>query len=215
MYIYIFFLLVSLVVIGRIAYIQYIWKPNPAFIEHFQPSKHKARIEPERGSIMDHNGRLLAISTPLYDIYMDCYVQKEANEKNQKTGKKDEEEWLQKARLLSGGLARVLAKEGKDSTYYWNRIRDGRANRRRYVGIVKGIDHGTLLELKALPLFNEAGHKGGLIVEKQERRLYPYGSLARRVIGYVKNNDDTSAIHIGIEGKYHYLLHGKRGTAWE
>ena len=215
MYFYIFFLLVSLVVIGRVAYIQYIWKPNPAFIEHFQPSKHKARIEPERGSILDHNGRLLAISTPLYDIYMDCYVQKEANEKNQKTGKKDEEEWLQKARLLSGGLARVLAKEGKDSTYYWNRIRDGRANRRRYVGIVKGIDHGTLLELKALPLFNEAGHKGGLIVEKLERRLYPYGSLARRVIGYVKNNDDTSAIHIGIEGKYHYLLHGKRGTAWE
>ena len=215
MYFYLIFLLISLVVIGRIVYIQYIWKPNPEFVEHFQPSKQKAKIEPERGAILDHNGKLLAISTPLYNIYMDCYVQKEANEKNQKTGRKDEEEWLKKARLLSGGLSRVLVKEGKDSTYYWNRIRDGRANKRRYVAIVKNIDHGTLLKLKTLPLFNEPGHRGGLIVEKQERRLYPYGSLARRVIGYVKNNDDTSAIHIGIEGKYHYLLHGERGIAWE
>lgn len=215
MYFYIIFFLISLVVIGRIIYIQYIWKPEPEFIRHFQPSKQIARIEPERGAILDHNGRLLAISTPLYNIYMDCYVQKEANEKNQKTGKEDEEKWLGKARALSNGLAEVLAKEGKDAGYYWNRIRDGRANKRRYVSIVKNIDHGTLLELKELPLFNEPSHRGGLIVEKQERRLYPYGSLARRVIGYVKNNDDTSAIHIGIEGRYHYLLHGKKGIAWE
>ena len=165
MYFYLIFLLISLVVIGRIVYIQYIWKPNPEFVEHFQPSKKKAKIEPERGAILDHNGKLLAISTPLYNIYMDCYVQKEANEKNQKTGRKDEEEWLKKARLLSGGLSRVLVKEGKDSTYYWNRIRDGRANKRRYVAIVKNIDHGTLLKLKTLPLFNEPGHRGGLIVE--------------------------------------------------
>ena len=159
MYFYIIFFLISLVVIGRIIYIQYIWKPEPEFIRHFQPSKQIARIEPERGAIMDHNGRLLAISTPLYNIYMDCYVQKEANEKNQKTCKEDEEKWLGKARALSNGLAEVLAKEGKDAGYYWNKIRDGRANKRRYVSIVKNIDHGTLLELKELPLFNEPSHK--------------------------------------------------------
>lgn len=215
MYFYLFFLAVSVIVIGRIAYIQYIWEPNDKFVRHFQPSKQIARIEPERGSIIDHNGRLLAISTPLYNIHMDCYVQKEANSKNEKTGKADEEEWLNKAKMLSGGLARVLAKEGKDSTYYWNRIRNGRAARKRFVSIVKGIDHGTLLELKQLPLFNEPSHKGGLIVVKEEKRLYPYDGLARRVIGYVKNNNDTSAIHVGIEGKYHYRLHGEDGKAWE
>jgi cell division protein FtsI (penicillin-binding protein 3) len=31
----------------------------------------------------------------------------------------------------------------------------------------------------------------------------------------VKNNNDTSAIHVGIEGKYHYLLHGTKGIAWK
>ena len=214
MHFYMLFLAVSLVVIGKIIYIQYIWEPNPKFVKDFKPAKQKANIEPERGPIRDHNGRLLAISTPLYNIRMDCYVQKEHNEQDGEKGRKAEEKWLENARLLSGGLARVLHEPDKDSLYYWNLIRKSRAEKKKYVSIARNIDHGTLLELQELPLYNLPRHKGGLIVEKVERRLYPYGSLARRVIGYVRNNDDTSAIHVGIEGKYHYLLHGRKGVEW-
>ena len=214
MHFYMLFLAVSLVVIGKIIYIQYIWEPNPKFVKDFKPAKQKEVIEPERGSILDHNGRLLAISTPLYNIRMDCYVQKEHNEQDGEKGRKAEEKWLENARLLSGGLARVLHEPDKDSLYYWNLIRKSRAEKKKYVSIARNTDHGTLLELQELPLYNLPRHKGGLIVEKVERRLYPYGSLARRVIGYVRNNDDTSAIHVGIEGKYHYLLHGRKGVEW-
>ena len=214
MHFYMLFLAVSLVVIGKIIYIQYIWEPNPKFVKDFKPAKQKEVIEPERGSILDHNGRLLAISTPLYNIRMDCYVQKEHNEQDGEKGRKAEEKWRENARLLSGGLARVLHEPDKDSLYYWNLIRKSRAEKKKYVSIARNIDHGTLLELQELPLYNLPRHKGGLIVEKVERRLYPYGSLARRVIGYVRNNDDTSAIHVGIEGKYHYLLHGRKGVEW-
>lgn len=214
MHFYMLFLAVSLVVIGKIIYIQYIWEPNPKFVKDFKPAKQKEVIEPERGSILDHNGRLLAISTPLYNIRMDCYVQKEHNEQDGEKGRKAEEKWLENARLLSGGLARVLHEPDKDSLYYWNLIRKSRAEKKKYVSIARNIDHGTLLELQELPLYNLPRHKGGLIDEKVERRLYPYGSLARRVIGYVRNNDDTSAIHVGIEGKYHYLLHGRKGVEW-
>lgn len=214
MHFYMLFLAVSLVVIGKIIYIQYIWEPNPKFVKDFKPAKQKEVIEPERGSILDHNGRLLAISTPLYNIRMDCYVQKEHNEKGGEKGMKAEEKWLENARLLSGGLARVLNEPDKDSLYYWNLIRKSRTAKKQYVSIARNIDHGTLLELQELPLYNLPRHKGGLIVEKVERRLYPYGGLARRVIGYVRNNDDTSAIHVGIEGKYHYLLHGRKGVEW-
>ena len=215
MHFYVIFLAISLVVIGKILYIQYIWEPNPKFVKDFTPAKQKEIIEPERGTIIDHNGRLLAISTPLYNIYMDCYVLKEYNDQNGDKGKEAEDKWLEKARLLSGGLERVLKEPGKDSLYYWTLIRTRRAEKRRYVPIAKNIDHGTLLELRKLPLFNLPNHKGGLIVEKVDKRLYPYGNLARRVIGYVKNNNDTSAIHVGIEGKYHYLLHGTKGLAWK
>ena len=214
MHFYMLFLAVSLVVIGKIIYIQYIWEPNPKFVKDFKPAKQKEVIEPERGSILDHNGRLLAISTPLYNIRMDCYVQKEHNEQDGEKGRKAEDKWLENARILSGGLARVLHEPDKDSLYYWNLIRKSRAEKKKYVSIARNIDHGTLLELQELPLYNLPRHKGGLIVEKVERRLYPYGGLARRVIGYVRNNDDTSAIHVGIEGKYHYLLHGTKGVEW-
>jgi cell division protein FtsI (penicillin-binding protein 3) len=215
MHFYMIFLAISLVVIGRILYIQYIWEPNPKFVKDFKPAKQKEIIEPERGTIVDHNGRLLAISTPLYNIYMDCYVQKEYNDNNGEKGKKAEDEWLQNARLLSGGLERVLKEPGKDSLYYYTLINTRRIEKRRYVPIARNIDHGKLLELRQLPLFNLPSRKGGLIVEKVDKRLYPYGNLARRVIGYVKNNNDTSAIHVGIEGKYHYLLHGTKGIAWK
>ena len=215
MHLRLIFLAVSVVVACKIIYLQYIWEPNPKFVKDFKPAKQKEVIEPERGSIMDHNGRLLAISTPLYNIRMDCYVQKEHNEQDKEKGAEEEEKWLKNARLLSGGLARTLNEPGKDSLYYWNLIRKSRTEKKRYVSIARNIDHGVLLELQELPLFNLPGHKGGLIVEKVDRRLYPYGGLARRVIGYVKNNDDTSAIHVGIEGKYHYLLHGTKGVAWK
>ena len=215
MHLRLIFLAVSVVVACKIIYLQYIWEPNPKFVKDFKPTKQKEVIEPERGSILDHNGRLLAISTPLYNIRMDCYVQKEHNEQDKEKGAEAEEEWLKNARLLSGGLARTLKEPGKDSLYYWNLIRKSRTEKKRYVSIARNIDHGVLLELQELPLFNLPGHKGGLIVEKVDRRLYPYGGLARRVIGYVKNNDDTSAIHVGIEGKYHYLLHGTKGVAWK
>ena len=215
MFFHILFLLLAFIVVGRIIYIQWIWDPNPKFVDHFRPSKHKEVIEPRRGSILDHNGRLLAISTPLYNIYMDCYVQKEANAKNKTKGLENEKEWMEKAELLSKGLAEILQEEGKDATYYLNRIKDGRANKKRFVKMATGIDHGKLLQMKQLPLFNEPQHKGGLIVEKVDRRLYPYGTLARRVIGYVKNNSDTSQIHIGIEGKFNHDLRGEKGIAWE
>lgn len=215
MHFYVIFLAISLLVIGKILYIQYIWEPNPKFVKDFKPAKQKEIIEPERGTIIDHNGKLLAISTPLYNIYMDCYVQKEYNDSKGEKGKEAETKWMENARLLSGGLARVLKEPKKDSLYYWTLIRKSRTEKKRYVPIVKNIDHGTLLELRKLPLYNLPKHKGGLIVQKIDRRLYPYGSLARRVIGYVKNNEDTSAIHVGIEGKYHYRLHGTKGIAWK
>lgn len=215
MYFYVLFLLASVTIAGRILYIQYIWKPDHKFAHHFRPEKKRAVIEPRRGSVIDRNGKLLAISTPMYNIYMDCYVQKEANSMNGAKGAAAEREWVRKAGLLSKGLAETLQEHGRDSAYYMNRIMTGRVRKMQHRSIVMKTDHGTLLKLKELPLFNEPSYRGGLIVEEEEKRLYPYGSLARRVIGYVKNNKDTTSRHIGIEGRYDYVLHGKAGVEWQ
>ncbi|MBQ8170109.1 MAG: hypothetical protein IJZ98_05145 [Bacteroidales bacterium] len=68
------FLIASLLIVGKIVYLQFFWEPDPKYVNLFQPKKDRNEIEPQRGSIMDHNGKLLAISTPMYNIYMDCYV---------------------------------------------------------------------------------------------------------------------------------------------
>lgn len=212
MYFYLFFLFLSVVVTVKIYRIQNSWEPNEKFVKEFLPSKHLEQIRPREGSIMDHNGRILAISTPLYDIYMDCYVQKEHYDKDEKNGRKKNGEWLAKADALSARLAEMFPKKGKDSTYYSNLIRSSRAAGKRYVSIVKGVDHRTVEELKTLPLFNEAQHKGGLIVEPIENRMYPYEGLAKRIIGYVNKNIEEG--FIGIEGTYYREIKGTAGTKW-
>lgn len=209
------FLIIAIAAVTKIVITQYFWEPDPEYLHYFQPRKKKMDIDPDRGAIIDHNGNLLAMSTPMYNIYMDCYVLKEAHDADTRNGAKNEEEWVGKAKKLATMLPQVLKEEGKDESYYNTLIFNGRRNKRRYVPIAKNIDYDVLTELKKLPLYNEKQHKGGLIVEKVETRQYPYDELARRVIGYVKHNNDTLSRHIGIEGKYDYILHGKKGAEWK
>lgn len=209
------FLLMALASVVKIVITQYFWEPDPEYLNYFQPKKKKQDIDPDRGSIIDHNGNLLAMSTPMYNVYMDCYVQKEAHDADLKNGKKNEDEWVEKAENLARMLPEVLNEEGRNEAYYSSLIFNGRKNKRRYVSIAKNVDHDVLTRLRTLPLFNEKQHKGGLIVEKVETRQYPYDELARRVIGYVRHNKDTNSNHIGIEGKYDYVLHGKKGAEWK
>ena len=209
------FLIIAIAAVTKIVITQYFWEPDPEYLHYFQPRKKKMDIDPDRGAIIDHNGNLLAMSTPMYNIYMDCYVLKEAHDADTRNGAKNEEEWVGKAKKLAVMLPQVLKEEGKDEAYYNTLIFNGRRNKRRYVPIAKNIDYDVLTELKKLPLYNEKQHKGGLIVEKVETRQYPYDELARRVIGYVKHNNDTLSRHIGIEGKYDYILHGKKGAEWK
>lgn len=208
------FLVAAVLIVIQIVKIQYFWEPDPDYVEYFQPKKDKKEIEPLRGSILDHNGKLLALSTPMYNVHMDCYVLKEVHDKDKEKGQAREDQWISEAKKLAKALPEVLCEEGKDEAYYNDLIFTGRRLKKRYVPIAKGIDHGTLQELKALPLFCQGQYKSGMVVNKEETRQYPYEGLARRVIGYVKHNNDTNARHIGIEGKYDYILHGEHGIQW-
>ena len=215
-YAYWVFIVLSIVLLIQIVNLKVFWEPEPNTAWRFRPSKKKEIIKPERGSIIDHNGKLLAVSTPRYDIYMDCTVLKSKFATDKKDGKKNEEKWKEKARKLSAKLPSVLAKDEKNAEYYRKLILGGRNLNRQYVHITSGIDHETLLQLKTLPLFNEGPYKGGMIVKRIDSRQYPYKSLARSVIGYVKNNDDENRTRRrGIESKYDYMLHGTEGSEWK
>ena len=64
------FLALAIASVVMIVITQFIWEPDPKYLPFFHPYKEKMDIKPDRGAILDHNGKLLAMSTPMYDIYM-------------------------------------------------------------------------------------------------------------------------------------------------
>lgn len=221
-FLYCVFLVLSVILIGRIMNLQFFWEPDPQTVRYFQPKKHLEKTKPERGAVMDMNGRLLAISTPMYNIHMDCAVLKEEHNMAGSARATDSLEriWKDKARRLCNELPKVLAKDGKTSDYYYDLImrhRDSETIKgRRNVLITRNIDHNTYLKLCELPLFNEGQFKSGMIKTEVETRQYPYGKLAGRVIGDVRINKERpeESRYLGIEGQYDYILHGKEGSQW-
>ena len=150
-FLYCFFLVASVVIMIRIAYIQFIWEPDANTVKYFQPTRYESKTKPERGTIMDVNGKLLAISTPMYNINMDCTVMKEDYEVKYPKEKGDslEKLWRQKAKELSRELPKVLAKDGKTADYYYDLIMRNRDSKdlrgRKNVLITKNIYHDTYL----------------------------------------------------------------------
>ena len=204
---YVLLLIAAVVLILRLVYIQAFWKPEPKIAAALTPSNTVSYIEPARGNILDAEGRLLAISCPIYQFYMDCTVLKETNTPEQ------EQKWLAKARELADGLA--VEFPGKSADDYYKLIRDSRANGRKYVKIGSPVDRNAYNRIINLPLFREGRYRSGMIVEQEQIRQYPYGKLARRTIGFVRNNkSEVTNTHIGLEGKFDYVLHGQEGKEW-
>ena len=201
----ILFLALGAFIIVKIVKIQTGYEIDPKVVELFRPSEFKHVDRPVRGRILATDGRPLAISAPLYDIHMDCTVRKQ--EFIDKNNTQKEAEWRSKA----GDLAKALAAEFKDRSAadYEKAILGGRDKGSKYLKIKTNVDLSTLNRIKQFPLFREGANKGGMIVNRHEERIYPYDSLARRVIGYVKENN-----RIGLESSFDNVLHGRDGYEW-
>lgn len=219
LFIYIVVLFISALIVVKLIYIQKSWEPDKSIAKYFLPPAEKYTIAPDRGAIIGCGGEILAMSTPMYELRMDCTVRKEYFKKKMRknpTGDNLEQQWQDKAKAFSEGFAKVM---NMDASAIFKSIMDGRRKGNKYLRLGTDIDRGTLLKLESLPLMEEGRYKSGIIVEKHDSRKYPYGTLARRTIGYVKDNssqkeDEKGRSHIGIEGKYDYVLHGKEGEIW-
>ena len=91
MVLYVFYallLIITVAVLFKLVYFQLIWEPKPKIASALTPQIQKRIVEPVRGNIIDCEGRLLAMSYPVYDIHMDCTVMKAeyAKMKNKEKG---------------------------------------------------------------------------------------------------------------------------------
>ena len=203
---YVLLLLASVLLVARIIQIQVFFNPDQRIKSALTPSSTEKIIEPARGNIIDCEGRLLAISCPSYQFYMDCTVRKGQSEEK-------ERQWLESARELSEGLSEIFPETS--AAAFYKLITDSRKAGRKYVKIGTKVDRNGYNRIIALPLFREGRYKSGMICEQDNVRQYPYKELARRTIGFIRNvKSDAGNTHVGLEGKFDHVLRGVEGQEW-
>ncbi len=155
----------------------------------------KRIIEANRGDIRATDGRLLATSVPLYRILFDAVCPGITNE-------------VFNTKIDS--LAYCLSDLFQDRTklQYKNLLLHARRNNIRYLFLQKEVNYNTLKKVKKFPIFRRGKYKGGLIVEKVNKRKKPFINLATRTIGY----ENLNGTAVGLEGAYNKQLKGTNGV---
>lgn len=186
-------LLVVIGIIVRLVNIQFV---NGAEIKEMATYKTTDvfTIEANRGNIYDDHGSLLATSVPKYDIYFDPVAVEEA---------------VFASELVP--LSKKLSEHhGRTPAYYENLFRKARANKKRYVRVVRNLGYSEYMELKSFPIFKYGKYRGGLITEEYKEREYPLKGIAERTIGH-ERADQKGVYQVGLEGAFDEILRGKEG----
>ncbi|PKA82368.1 cell division protein FtsI (penicillin-binding protein 3) [Ulvibacter sp. MAR_2010_11] len=151
-------------------------------------------IPANRGNVYADDGSLLATSVPKYDIRFDAVTVSSENFKENLVP-------------LSNALSKAF---GKPSSYYQNSFRKARANKDRYMSVVKNLGYSDYIKVKNMPLFKLGPYKGGIIVEQRTVREHPMGKIAERTVGN-QRKDKPGYYSVGLEGAFDEFLRGKEG----
>lgn len=173
---------------------------------HAELSKVKV-IPPERGNILSANGTILATNLTYYNIRLDYRSEKFLDDTLRRYigplsdslalhfPLRDAEGW--KKRLLA-----PLDKEKKD--------------RPRAYPVLLHLTYEQTRLLRTFPFFNiKNPNRNGLVQNPEQRRVLPYGTMARRSIGRVGIDTINAETHgiTGLERALDSLLYGTPGIA--
>lgn len=162
-------------------------------------------ILPERGNILAADGSILATNLQYYTIRMDY-----------QTERFNETMLLDSLPALCDSLARYYPQRKAEEwkAYIKAPLKLDKKQRPRWKKIVSNITFSEYEKIKKFPFFNVGNRNiNGLVVERNMRRSYPYGQMARRSIGGV-GEQERSEIHgvSGLEMALDSLLYGIPGT---
>ena len=151
------------------------------------------QVEADRGNILAEDGSLLATSIPYFDIFFDPHAS-------------SEEAYMKNVDTLAQCLATYVLKD-----YTVGGAREFLLSLRkaadRHVIIKRKASYSEKKFIEEFPLFRLGRFKGGFIAEKRSERKRPFGLLAQRTIGYVREK----AKPVGLEGQLDTLLGGMPG----
>ena len=184
---YIFVCIIAFVVVSRVLIVQ---RLNNDISSVNIPKFFK--IEASRGNIFSDDGSLLAISMPLYNVFLDLSVI-------------DDGLFNQEISNLSRNLSILFKSKTPDE--YEKHLRDSRVKKNnKYVKLRSKVTHNELSSLRSFPILKLGQNKGGLIAEERPNRENPFGILAKRTIGLLRESNP-----IGLERAYNKTLSGVDG----
>ena len=91
---------------------------------------------------------------------------------------------------------------GTSSTEFKRKLRLARQNKSRYFLLARNLGYSQYLKFREFPLLSLGAFKGGLIVEQSTKRDYPMGTIAQRLIGYERFDDQGNVTRVGIDGAF-------------
>jgi len=199
-----------LVVLIYIIHLQ--WFVKDDLMKTVTPPQANARpVSPQRGNILDSEGRLLASSIPGYYVYMDTRVPA--------LHQGGDTLFYKYVDSIAIGLSRILPEKSQEQ-YKAMMVRSfNKRNGKTLSGQMR--ENGSYLklcphrityiqkrEIEKLPLFRRGYYKSGLHFESSSQRKKPFGTLASRTIGTILANGTGNT---GLEKTFNNELRGEEG----
>ncbi|RZQ56150.1 peptidoglycan glycosyltransferase FtsI [Pseudidiomarina tainanensis] len=166
--------------VARAAYIQLI-EPERLIYEGDRRSLRADATTVQRGSILDRNGRELAVSVPVQTVWADPKRVHEGD------GLANRERWLALAEVFRTDVNNLLEKVADPS--------------RRFVYLERKVTPGVADFVRQLGI-------PGVYLKTESRRFYPAGEIAAHVVGFT--DIDGLGIE-GLEAIYNQVLTGVPG----
>lgn len=188
---------VLIVLIGRIMYIQHVKGATYEKIVLSQQAYDSETIPYRRGDILDAKGTILATSTDVYNLILDCKVLT-----SDVGGKQPYLEPTLTALFscypeLDEGEIRALVADAPDS---------------QYNVLLKKISYEQMEKYASLAADTKSNpNLKGVWFEKNYIRTYPYGALGSPVIGFTRSDNVGM---VGLENYYDDVLSGTNGRRY-
>ncbi len=203
--IYFALLVFSVVVIAKMISVQKIKNDRWEKIQE-NLSENTIIVSPDRGNICADDGSTLATSVPGYYVRID---------------------------MASEGVRKVYGKESDSLAWYLSaffgnashaeynrRLNEAYKEKNRgFMLTPRKIDYTELQKVKNFPILRRGRYGGGLIIEKENRRVNPFGILALRTLGGL-NKGAFGGVHgaigyTGLEGSFEPYLKGEDGISYK
>jgi len=170
----------------------------------------KYYINPVRGEILDRNGKLLAVNDIGFSIKVAPHLTKYSREKKKRVPK-------EKLVKLIGMIVNEFPEYNTTKLVKKYLKKDSLYNH-RFIPIVDFVGYNGMIGAYPKLSINK-----NLKIESETKRMYPAGSLATHIVGYVgrsntKDNEKDSVVEkvgvvgkTGLERQYNEILEGKLG----